>query len=137
MKNLKNKDKYSIEEVFLSRISKIVDKLVGEREIFKNLDKNELIDFLSSLKEKWSHEQRMSVTDDELTDRIEKIMLIEATVEAFNEISPEKNGVFRSGDKTERAIQMSYTLDTSTVIAIIKNEEKIRRGNFLIEKKFP
>jgi hypothetical protein len=91
-----------MKEVFLSRISKIVDKLVREKEIFKNLDKNELIDFLSSLMEKLPPEQRMSVTDDELTDRVEKIMLVEATVEAFKEMSPEQMESFEAAAKRRK-----------------------------------
>lgn len=98
IKILKNDDTYSTEEV-LSRISKIVDKLVEDNEIFKKLDKTELVEFLSSLMEKLPPEQRMSVTDDELTDRIEKVMLIEATVEVFNEMNPEQMESFEAAAK--------------------------------------
>lgn len=99
IKILKNDDTYSTEEGVRSLISKIVDKLIEDREIFKKLDKTKLIEFFSSLTEKMPSEQGMSVTDDELTTRIEKIMLIEATTGILNELNPEQTESFEAATK--------------------------------------
>ncbi len=101
IKILKNNDTYSTEEEVLSLISKIVDKLIEDREIFKKLDKNKIIEFFSSLTENMPPEQKMSITDDELTTRIEKVMLIEATTGILNELSPEQSQSFEAATKGE------------------------------------
>lgn len=99
IKILKNDHTYSTEEEVLSLISKIVDKLIEDKEIFKKLNKTKLIEVFSSLTEKMPSEQRMSITDEELITRIEKIMLIEATTGILNELSPEQTESFEAATK--------------------------------------
>ncbi|MGQ9628521.1 MAG: CopG family antitoxin [Anaerolineae bacterium] len=69
------------------RLLKIINKLIEEKEVFKKINKAKMIEFLSNMVENLSFEQLTSVTDDELTNRIEKIMLIEASSGILNELS--------------------------------------------------
>ncbi|MEM2959456.1 MAG: hypothetical protein Q6366_011300 [Candidatus Freyarchaeota archaeon] len=103
IKILKNDGTYSTE--FSSLISEIVDKLMEKREVFKKLDKAKLIEFILSLVEKMPSDQRVSVTDDELSARIEKIMLIEAATGILNELSPEQTESFEAAAKRRELFQ--------------------------------
>ena len=78
------------------RISEIVNKLIKERKIFKNIDKTNLIKFLSTLT---STEELNSVDNKELKRRVEKIMLIETMGGILNELNPEQIKDFDSAVK--------------------------------------
>lgn len=82
----------------LSRISKIVDRLAEDGEIFKEIDKIKMMKSLSALIEK-SPQKLMSITDDELTRRIEKVMLIEAMSGMLNELGPAQMKVYEAAVK--------------------------------------
>lgn len=72
----------------LSRISKIIDAL-AEQDHFKKVDKSNLIKRLSALVEKYP-EHVISLTDDELAHRIEKIMAIGLIAGMLQDLTPEE-----------------------------------------------
>ena len=72
-------------ENILFRISKIIDKL-AEQEHFKKVDKSSLMERLSALAGKYS--EITSLTDDELAQRIEKIMVIEMVAGMLQDLTP-------------------------------------------------
>ncbi len=80
------------------RISKIVDGLIEGDEIFKEIDKTEMMETLSVLAEK-SPQNLISITDDELTQRIEKIILIEIMSGILNDLSPAEMESFEAATK--------------------------------------
>ncbi|MFQ6062271.1 MAG: hypothetical protein ACE5J9_03740 [Methanosarcinales archaeon] len=84
----------SIEGDVLLRISNIVDKLIEDSEVFKKVDKTKLMEFFSSMIEKSLPGQLTSITDDELTQRIEKIIAIEALAGMLNDLSPAQMEAF-------------------------------------------
>lgn len=71
----------------LSRISTIIDTLV-EQDSFKKVDKSSLVKRLTTLAEKYP--EIASLTDDELAQRIEKIMVIEGLAGMLQDLTPEE-----------------------------------------------
>jgi hypothetical protein len=71
----------------LSRILKIIDTL-AEQDYFKKVDKSSLAERLAALARK--HPEITSLTDDELAQRIEKIMAIEGLVGMLQDLTPEE-----------------------------------------------
>ena len=84
--------------LLLHRISKMIDKLTEDDGILKEVDRTKMMESLSDLIEK-SPQQLMSVTDDELTGRIEKVMLIEVMSGMLNELSPAQIESFEAAVK--------------------------------------
>lgn len=72
----------------LFRISKIIDEL-AEQTHFMEVDKSNLMKRLSSLVEKYP-EHVLSLTDDELAQRIEKMMVIELVAGMLQDLAPEE-----------------------------------------------
>lgn len=83
----------------LSRMSKIIDKL-AEQTHFKKVNKANLMNRLSALVEKYP-EDVLSLTDDELSQRIKKIMVIELVAGMLQELTPEEMKSF------DEAVQMN------------------------------
>lgn len=80
---------------FIVRISTIVENLIQSDSLFQELDKDEIIKLLVTLfEEKLSPEQLRAIPDDELTRRIESIMMIEATAGMLNDLTPEEIEIF-------------------------------------------
>jgi hypothetical protein len=75
------------------RMLKIVDELIETNEIFRNIDKLKLKESLSALVEK-APEKLISLTDDELTRRIETVLVIEAAAGMLQDFTPEEMNVF-------------------------------------------
>ena len=80
--------------VNIPRLSKIVDRLIKENEAFKIIDKPKLIEFFSDMIKRLPFEQMTFITDDELTQRIEKIIAIEALSGILSDLSPEQIEAF-------------------------------------------
>jgi len=88
----------------LSRILRIVDKLTEDDEIFRGVDKTRMMESLSDLI-KESPQELMSTTYDELTARIEKVMLIEAMSGMLNDLSPAQMESFEAAVKRRELFQ--------------------------------
>ena len=89
------------EENMVLRISEIVDKLIKEDELFKGVDKTKMIESLSPLIKKFHHEL-ISVPDDKLIWRIEKVMLVEVMSGMLNDLSPAQMESFEAAVKRRK-----------------------------------
>jgi len=86
-------------ETILPRILNFVDKVIEEGEVFSKLDKKKLMSSLSFLVKSISPEELETVSDDELTRRIEKIMAIEVMSVLLSDLSQEQIEVFETALK--------------------------------------
>lgn len=81
-------------EVF-ERVSPIVEKLFEGNSLYQvRLNKNEMVQLLVSLLEKFSLEDMRAISDQELMHRIRKIMTLEAVSGTLNDLTPEQIEIF-------------------------------------------
>lgn len=73
----------------LKSASQLIDKLIGEQDIFQNINKNKLLESLSDMIGKLAPEQ-IAISDDEFVNRIEKIMALEAMSGILEDFTPEQ-----------------------------------------------
>jgi acetyl-CoA carboxylase alpha subunit len=92
------KEDVAEKDLVLSRTSKIIDKLIEDDEVLKEVDKTKMMESLSALIEK-SPQKLMSITDDGLTRRIEKTMLIEAMSGMFSGLNPAQMKAYEAAVK--------------------------------------
>lgn len=83
-------------DALISRISVIVENLMQRKNLMQEkLDKAETIQILSTLFEEiLSPEELRAITDDDLTDRIRSIMVLEAVAGTLNDLTPEQMEIF-------------------------------------------
>lgn len=82
-------------DVFLSRISPIVDDLFNSNSLFiEKLNKIETSQHIIDLFKKFSLEEFISINDKDLRDRIDGILVINATAGMLNDLTPEEIEVF-------------------------------------------
>ncbi|GAA6615465.1 hypothetical protein [Scytonema sp. NUACC26] len=86
---------YSERKEAIARISAIIEKLLeGDRFYREKLDKEAMIQHLAKFVDKFSPEYVKSIPDDELTNRINKILVIEAVAGTLNDLTPEKIKIY-------------------------------------------
>lgn len=73
----------------LESSSQLIDKLIGEENIFQNINKNKLLESLSDMISKIAPEQ-ISISEVEFVNRIEKIMALEAMSGILEDFTPEQ-----------------------------------------------
>ncbi|RAM50334.1 hypothetical protein BLD44_021135 [Mastigocladus laminosus UU774] len=79
----------------INRISPIVEKLFQSNSLYLvKLNKQEMIEILVDLFGKFSPEEFMAITDNQLTDRIDKILVLEAISGTLNDLTPEQIKIF-------------------------------------------
>lgn len=82
-------------DAVLARISPIVDNLMPSKNLFQErLNKDEIMQFFSSLLDKVSPEKIMHLDDEKLTKRVRRVMVIEAVSGTLNDLTPEQMAVF-------------------------------------------
>ncbi|MBN3938904.1 MAG: hypothetical protein V7L21_26585 [Nostoc sp.] len=82
-------------DIAIARLSKIVDKLIQDNILYQErLDKQEIIQHLVNLLDKFSPEFINALSDGELTDRIDSILVIEAVSGTLNDLTPEQIEMF-------------------------------------------
>lgn len=82
-------------DVFLSRISPIVEDLFKSNSFFQEkLDKTEIVRHLTDLFKKYSLEEFTTIDDEDLTRRIDFVMVVEATAGMLNDLTPEEMEIF-------------------------------------------
>lgn len=86
----------------LLQTTKIVAKLIKSRRIFKNLEKEEVLRFLSPLVKKILSEHDIHITEIELTKRIEKIMLIETMFGMLKDLNSRQKNIFEESIKRRK-----------------------------------
>lgn len=74
----------------LSCVSRIVDKLMDDNEIFNKLDKDKFMGFWATLMSEMPSIKLASISNEELTRRIDKVMAIEAMSGMLNDLTPEQ-----------------------------------------------
>ncbi|MBN3961568.1 hypothetical protein [Nostoc sp. NMS8] len=82
-------------DIAIARLSKIVDKLIQNNSLYQErLDKQEIIQHLVNLLDKFSPEFINALSDGELTNRIDSILVIEAVSGTLNDLTPEQIEMF-------------------------------------------
>ncbi|MBN3871691.1 hypothetical protein [Nostoc sp. JL33] len=82
-------------DIAIARISKIVDNLILGNSLYQErLDKPEIIQHLVNLLDKFSPEFINALSDGELTDRIDSILVIEAVSGTLNDLTAEQIEMF-------------------------------------------
>ncbi|MBW4492416.1 hypothetical protein [Kamptonema formosum] len=82
-------------DAVLSRISGIVDSLLQSEKLFQEkLNKDELMQIFSHLLEEVSPEELLSLEDEQLTKRVDGVMMVEATSGMLNDLTPEQMEMF-------------------------------------------
>ncbi|HIK07038.1 MAG TPA: hypothetical protein IGS40_20500 [Trichormus sp. M33_DOE_039] len=78
-----------------NRIESIVDKLFQGNSLYLvRLNKQEMIAMLVELFEKFTSEEMHAITDDDLTERINSILVLEAVSGTLNDLTPEQIAIF-------------------------------------------
>lgn len=86
---------YGEREVAITRISKIVDNLIGSNSLYQErLDTQEIIQHLVTLLDKFSPDFIKAISDNELADRIDSILVVEAVSGTLNDLTPEQMEMF-------------------------------------------
>lgn len=79
----------------INRISPIVEKLFQSNSLYQvKLDKQEMIEMLVSLFGEFSPEEMKAISDNQLTNRIDKILVLEAVSGTLNDLTPEQIKIF-------------------------------------------
>ncbi|MDM9585735.1 hypothetical protein [Nostoc sp. GT001] len=82
-------------DIAIARLSKIVDKLIQDNSLYQErLDKQEIIQHLINLLDKFSPEFINALSERELTDRIDSILVIEAVSGTLNDLTPDQIEMF-------------------------------------------
>ncbi|BAU05370.1 MULTISPECIES: hypothetical protein [Fischerella] len=85
----------SYNQELINRISPIVEKLFQSNSLYLvKLNKQEMIDMLVDLFSQFSPEEFMAITDNQLTDRIDSILVLEAVSGTLNDLTPEQIKIF-------------------------------------------
>ncbi len=93
----------------LASITQIVDELINTNEIFHNINKVELLDFIEKLIAKQDNsliDELNFVSKDEFIKRIKEIMMWEAMIKVFNEMTEEQIKAF--DEATQRIPLFQY-----------------------------
>lgn len=87
-------------DLAIARISGIVDHLIQGKSLYEErLDKQEVMQLLARLLDKFSPEFIKAIPDDELIARIDSILVIEAVSGTLNDLTPEQIDIFDSSVK--------------------------------------
>jgi len=83
-------------DALTARISRIVEELMEKESWFREkLDLEEMVNYISDLaKAKFSPEQLQAIDDEDLTERIDKIMAIHAVGGMLDDLTPEEMEIF-------------------------------------------
>ncbi len=80
---------------FVNRISPIVEKLIKENTLYQEkLNKEKMVEMLVDLFASFSEEEFRAIPDNELTRRIDKILVLEAVSGTLNDLTPEEMAIF-------------------------------------------
>ena len=82
-------------DIFLVRISQIVENLIKSNKFYQEkLDKNEVVLDLVDLFKQISLEEFITIEDEDLTHRIDRILVTDAVSETLNDLTPEQMKMF-------------------------------------------
>ena len=84
-----------VKDTVISRISAVIDKLLASDSLFQErLDKSELLQIFSNILDKVSPQELIGLDEEELTDRVDKVMVIEAVSGTLNGLTSEQMEIF-------------------------------------------
>lgn len=84
-----------VKDTVISRISAIIDKLLASDSLFQErLDKSELLQIFSNILDKVSPQELIGLDEEELTDRVDKVMATEAMSRLLDDLTPEQMEIF-------------------------------------------
>ncbi|MBW4663397.1 MAG: hypothetical protein KME01_04220 [Chroococcus sp. CMT-3BRIN-NPC107] len=82
-------------DIFLVRILPIIDTLFANNSFFQErLDKNDMNQHVTNLFKKFSVEEFIDIDNKDLIDRIDGMLVINATAGILNDLTPEKIEAF-------------------------------------------
>lgn len=82
-------------DVFLVRISQIVNNLIDSNSLYQEkLDRNEMVQDLVVLFKQFSLEEFTTIDDEDLTHRINRILVTHAVSGTLNDLTPEQMAMF-------------------------------------------
>ncbi|BBD66805.1 hypothetical protein NIES4072_59190 [Nostoc commune NIES-4072] len=86
---------FSYHQELINRISPIVENLFQGNSLYQvKLNQREMIQMLVELFGKFSPEEMNEIKDDDLTDRIDSILVLEAVSGTLNDLTPEQIAIF-------------------------------------------
>ena len=79
-----------------ARISRIVENLMDKETWYREkLDRGEMVNYVSGLIEEYlSPEELQEIDDEDLSDRIRKVLTLEAVSGTLNDLTPEQMEIF-------------------------------------------
>ncbi|WP_199249406.1 hypothetical protein [[Phormidium] sp. ETS-05] len=84
-----------MKDTVISRISAVIDKLLASDSLFQErLDKSELLQIFSNILDKVSPQELIGLDEEELTDRVDKVMATEAMSRLLEDLTPEQMEIF-------------------------------------------
>ncbi len=87
-------------EVYRIRIAKAVDTVMNEDEIFRQeLDRDNVIEFLISIMQKFSVEDFLGIDEAELKKRISRLMALNMLSTLLDGFTPEQKRIFNEAVK--------------------------------------
>jgi len=88
-------------QVLLSHVSQIVENLIQGNTLYQErLDTDEMIKLMIHLFDRFSMEELKAIPNDDLIDRIDSILVVEAVSGTLNDLTPEQMKMFE--DAVER-----------------------------------
>ncbi|MCC5606128.1 hypothetical protein LC612_04805 [Nostoc sp. CHAB 5834] len=86
---------FSYHQELINRISPIVENLFQSNSLYQvKLKQREMIQMLVELFGKFSPEEMSEIKDDDLTDRIDSILVLEAVSGTLNDLTAEQIAIF-------------------------------------------
>ncbi|NEP43581.1 MAG: hypothetical protein F6K35_31890 [Okeania sp. SIO2H7] len=78
----------------LSRISKIVDRLLHSKDVYEDLDKQGMVEIFSELLEEVPAKDFISMDEEQLIQIVDGIMIIEAMSHLLDDLTDEEKEMF-------------------------------------------
>lgn len=92
-------------DLFLVRISQIVENLINSNNFFQEkLNKNEIVPDLVDLFKQFSLEEFVTIEDEDLTHRIDRILVTDAVSGRLNDLTPEQMKMFDEAVEGRRTV---------------------------------
>lgn len=88
----------------LIRISGIIDKIMCEEEILREMDKHELLKTILEILNKF-HIELDNISDEDLLERIKRVLILEAMSGILKELKPEDINVFDESVKRRKLFE--------------------------------
>ena len=90
-------DEVSIKDILVSRIQKLLDRLIERNTLFEGIDRTSILMFLSELIQEMPVGEVKKLNDEVLEKRLKKVLIVEAISNLFRSLSTEdKEGLKKS-----------------------------------------